>query len=122
MFFRMREIKIHKHTFLAFVTLAKRQVDRNGQSSQMLGYLIGYELQEENYCVGTEFVLPKQNSHLQSTVLKGMYVCRNYSIIKISSVNCSSYFEPTCGHFLRTHVNTFYGLFAKLVQSKDFIN
>ena len=73
MFFRMREIKIHKHTFLAFVTLAKRQVDRNGQSSQMLGYLIGYELQEENYCVGTELVLPNQNSHLQSTVLRGMY-------------------------------------------------
>ena len=73
MFFRMREIKIHKDTFLAFVTLAKRQIDRNGQSSQMLGYLIGYELQEENYCVGTELVLPNQNSHLQSTVLRGMY-------------------------------------------------
>ena len=73
MFFRMREIKIHKDTFLAFVTLAKRNIDRNGQSSQMLGYLIGYELQEENYCVGTELVLPNQNSHLQSTVLRGMY-------------------------------------------------
>ena len=68
----MREIKIHKDAFLAFVTLAKNQVDQNGQSSQMLGYLIGYESQQENVCIGTELLLPNQNSHLQSTVLRGM--------------------------------------------------